>query len=110
MNTSDILNKAADLIEEHGWRNDGGGWFSCPPDPMCVEGALRVAAHSCTTSRAEAAMHYRRAKSELAAHVGMYPWVWNDRVSQSATEVIEVLRAAALIESARERETAQVSA
>ena len=44
MKTSEVLNKAADLLRERGWIGEGGqGWEGESDDPLCIEGAIRAA-------------------------------------------------------------------
>ena len=69
--TSEVLNRAADLIEERGWTQGTQGWK--------VDGAFLDTDE---------------------------PWKWNDTRGRTASEVIEVLRATAVIEAARETEAA----
>jgi hypothetical protein len=116
VNTSEILNKAADLIETHGWgtgtetwRNEGSG--------LCLEGGIAAAAGCDPLSRTSF--------KECAAYGAMWDFLkddgrwgafredlydWNDATDRTASEVIEVLRAAAVIEAAKEAEPAKVSA
>jgi hypothetical protein len=117
MNTSEVLNRAADLIQSRGWTQEAkGGWFPEPnaDTPVCAEGAIRLAV-------AEAGM-WATAKTSichaLSDYLGdLYPecfnpisgrvivFNWNDRKGRTAEQVLEAMRAAALIESARERES-----
>lgn len=125
MNVSDTLNLAADLIEERGWARGEEGW-SVPTDdggrsndgPLCLEGAIAAAMgkvanigggdgiwpDEINTCSAGAAV-----RAYLAWHPSIWLCGWNDQSDRTATEVVEVLRATALIESAREREAAEVS-
>lgn len=113
MNTSETLNRAADLIEERGW-GQATGWHPAPGDtgPLCVEGALnatRGLRHKWTCPAWQAVADYIADRPGVLIHKGSgrpIVWVWNDRPERTAAEVIEVLRAAALIEAAREQETA----
>lgn len=120
MNTSDILNKAADLIEQRGWRRSEWGLDS-DTAPLCVEGAICAAMG--LTNHGEIDRQSCPAYVAVKTHLGarcrndVVPdaadaevWAWNDTVAESAAEVIEVLRATALIEAARETEAAAVSA
>lgn len=123
MNTSDILNKAADLIEEHGLGH--GCQSMLGENGLCLMGAIHAAsfgeysddygaAANCPAGRA--VYNYLSLPSE-DVDAG---WIWNDakwgyetgtgwRVDRPE-EVIEVLRATAVIEAARESAPVEVSA
>ena len=115
--TSEVLNRAADLIEERGW-TQGDGWF---PEmlpvaaPLCAEGAMKAAAAEVCAAAGDALARYTVHREQIlpafkdylgVAHV----FVWNDAGRRTASEVIEALRACAVIEASREREAAEVSA
>lgn len=116
MNTSDVLNLAADLIEERGWAR-GGGWHPehlLADAPLCAEGALKAA---CMADEGDVRhwtdLYYgpewfgggaqdgvlERVKDYLGEQ---YVFSWNDRPERTASEVVGVLRAAAVVEAARE--------
>ncbi|MGZ4521036.1 MAG: DUF6197 family protein [Mycobacteriaceae bacterium] len=109
MKTSEVLNKAADLIQERGWGQ--GIWDAGPA--LCLEGGILAAlGHPCdlTTVRPwfagkcpafDAVCDYLQIDFPAAM-----PWQWNDTVAEDASEVIEVLRACAVIEAAREDQDA----
>lgn len=111
--TSDVLNLAADLIEERGWVQGVSGWQSeRRPAPLCLEGGL-IAAMGTTYKEIYlrefwACPAYRAVQSYL--NLGPVDprrqetalWRFNDHHSEQ--RVIEVLRATALIESAEARE------
>jgi hypothetical protein len=116
MQTSEVLNKAADLIEERGW-SQGTGWHTALADsvPVCAEGGIWCATETDNNRRDYAAL--RAAKGAFRAYLTdrfpehIHPnagcvigWSWNDDPERTAAEVIEVLRAAAVIEQARESE------
>lgn len=116
-NVSDTLNLAADLIEERGWAH-GGGWNDDITSPLCLEGGILAASgisgdewedelYACPSY--VAVMGYLKSDTRWG-FFKKYAYDWNDVPTRTATEVVEVLRATALIESARERESAQVSA
>jgi hypothetical protein len=111
VNTSDVLNRAADIIQERGWVQGGAGWFveSLPADaPLCAQGALRAACHEATDDHREwYRLYFDVTKPIVAAHVGEpIVFSWNDKPGRTAGEVIEALRACALIEAAREEQDA----
>jgi hypothetical protein len=116
MNTSDVLNRAADLIEERGW-SQGSGWCLGGRDSggaLCLEGGIRVAAQEFDIH--QAAIHVvrdyltdTRPEAINPACGTVIPFSWNDAYGRTAAEVIEVLRATAVIEAARETEAAEVS-
>lgn len=114
MNTSEVLNRAADLIEEHGWGQGSPAMLG--EGGLCAMGALGLATWGEVTDRYEA-IHHCPAGQAVANYIGDQPgllsghdriWDWNDKPGRTASEVIEVLRAAAVIEAARETEAAEV--
>jgi hypothetical protein len=116
MQTSEVLNKAADLIEERGWspRGNNGAWHPKPGSttPLCVEGALRLAAGRRDQDALDALSGYLNDRypecfNPFSGRV--LPFSWNDRTGRTSSEVIEVLRACAVIEASRERESAEVA-
>ncbi len=127
MRTSEVLDRAADLIEERGWTQGGGGWFpeSLPCDaPLCAEGALKAA---CVEAAALEGghytdFHYGRDWMKTGEQTGALRAVrnylddaspvfaWNDEPGRTGPEVIAVLRAAAVVEADRETATPFVAA
>jgi hypothetical protein len=125
MLTSEVLNKAADLIEERGWR-PGGGWRgTAEKGALCLEGGIQAA------MGVEVGPGYRcPAYDAVAAYIDSAAlWIWNDRLpypwpinpdadpaagrrypggSRKAAlllageRVVATLRATALIEAAKE--------
>lgn len=114
LSTSEVLNKAADLIEEHGWTK-GQGWTDTGKG-LCLEGGIAAALGIETNFAAPhdeddytqfaACPAYRAVKDYLGYRADL--WNWNDRRAESAEDVIATLRATALIEAARERESVEV--
>lgn len=118
MNTSEVLNRAADLIEERGWTT-GSGWFGNEYGPLCIEGGIAAA------MGVAGGPGYRcPAYDAVAAYLGKGNsgvWAWNDNLphtgmgwrggsreaamEQSREQVIATLRAVALIEAAKENTT-----
>lgn len=105
--TAETLNRAANLIEERGWlglikppgasawdyRDEGG--------PICMEGGILAAVgkprwHSEIINNCPAG---RAVRDYLGRDAPL--WMWNDAPNRTASEVIEVLRAAAVIEQAK---------
>jgi hypothetical protein len=117
LTTSQVLNRAADLIEERGW---GKGPLSMFGEVgLCVMGALYAAETGALASGSNDENAYDTAErcpagQAVVAHLGdrLYPpddpqmWRWNDLVASDGKQVIEVLRATALIEAAREEQDA----
>lgn len=121
MSTSEVLNRAADLIEQRGWVSGAHGWSGT--DGLCLEGGVIAAMgvevwpltdksgpddmseqafRSCPAY--QAVREYLVSTDDIADNHELYRF--ND---DSAEErVIGVLRATALIESARERESVEV--
>lgn len=114
MDTAEILNKAADVIETRGWHRGSftpDGTLENPTDPktcpVCVLGAINVAAGRAAeldlTDRGTA----QAAAEQLAAYLGLtyrlyrYTLVevlgdeWNDSAAADEAEVITALREAA---------------
>jgi hypothetical protein len=115
--TSEVLNRAADLIEERGW-SQGTGWClnGDQGGPLCLEGSIRVAA-ALDILVARPVLNVVRdyltdtRPLDINAFAGyVIPFSWNDAYDRTAAEVVEVLRAAAVIEAAREQKMAEVSA
>jgi len=110
METSEVLNKAADLIEERGWGQGPASMFG--QAGICAMGAINLAAfnrlnddylavHHCPAG--QAVYNYLEGRANSGWWDGADRiWSWNDDCADAA-EVIEVLRAAAVIEAAKER-------
>lgn len=111
MKTSEILDKAADVIAERGWWR--GSYKEPRRDPrtcpVCVLGALNVATGS--SPDVEASFKVPCATSAAANALADYLMLnpgddlidtlgneWNDRDAESAEEVVRKLRAAAASE------------
>jgi len=113
--TSEVLNKAADIIEHQGWRQNKG---MCPNlGPKCIMGGIGQAIEAPYNDFDELGVSYSYGVVEKSGayqavleHIGEEnvggPWlyVWNDHPARTAEDVIGALRAAAVIESAREAE------
>lgn len=116
MLTSEVLNRAADLIEERGWVQGNGGFDGSAG--LCLEGGIFAASGLGWTVAAEMAARegtcpaYEAVLNHLSIggdrSYGGRLWLWNDKPARTAAEVIEVLRAAAAIEQARESEPSVV--
>jgi len=113
--TSEVLNRAADLIEERGWATGVTGWRV--GGRLCLEGGIIAAIGGATAADqplawacpAYAAVGDYLGRPALSVCGDRELWKWNDRPERTASEVVEVLRACAVIEASRERETAEVS-
>lgn len=116
LSTSEVLNKAADLIEQRGWTtgDHGWDWHRDATTPLCLEGgilaAMGIPAQGGAIARNQKCDAYRAVKDYLVSTgdlpAGEHLWRFND---DSAEErVVGVLRATALIEAARERESVEV--
>lgn len=112
MSTSEVLNKAADLIEQRGWSTGIDAWGDEGREgaALCLEGGILAAAgmergRGFRTCPAYVAVKdYLLSTGDLSADAPL--WGFND--SSAEERVIGVLRATALIESARERESVEV--
>lgn len=92
--TSEVLNKAADLIEERGWTK---GWNR--HDGLCLVDAVAEASRGGGFFAALSALDRYFDRRPIDPPI----YHWNDAPERTASEVIEVLRAAALVEAAREQ-------
>lgn len=133
MRTSEVLNKAADLIEQHGWATGSGAWhFGDHKQRYCLEGGIMAALgiefggnhrvdgvevgalEYLRTCPAYAAVEeYLLEAGELAIMPDGTPqelWSWNDRRGDTAERVIGVLRATALLEAVKENNNTEVTA
>lgn len=130
MNTSEVLNRAADLIQERGHRG-GGGWPGAQrfDGRLCLEGGIMAAAGITWANgtgywEMQSCPAYKAVREYLE---GATPFMWQDDLpyapisegtggwvggSEEAARayakerVIAVLRAAAVIEAAREEQDA----
>ena len=129
MRTPEVLNKAADLIERYGWvqigdtmngsMNPWGGNGA----PMCLEGGILAAMGlepsanglgdeaneqlvSCPAYKAVQEYLGLETKADITNRL----YRFNDAEGRTAREVIEVLRATALLESAKENNNVEVEA
>lgn len=116
MNTSEVLNAAADHIERRGWTGASGtdsevtkrAWYPDPEAvyPVCAEGALRLANGGLRANDAIKALkvylhdRYPECVNSVSGEVVVFSW--NDAPGRTADEVIAALRAAAVIEAAKE--------
>lgn len=131
MNVASILNKAADLIEERGWIKGAEGWGFARGSRLCIEGAIAEAmgldgdptwghcTHVQAVNTSPPGMALReflgdalwsvregyneatRKSMENHNHMPML-YEWNDKFHRTEPEVIEALRATAIIAAARE--------
>lgn len=117
MKTSEILDKAADVIERNGWVQDEWYEFGRAEDPrdcpVCAGGGLDVAA-GYDPGEPDDIPALSAAVKAFAAHVdpafdpaaqGGYGTVagWNDEPGRTAEEVVRELRAAAASERSQGR-------
>lgn len=122
MLTSETLNRAADEIERRGWRGwgssgDSWGGGASSNEPVCLEGGILAAMGLSTEPSpidgyvvAPEGFVYCPAMNAVRDYLGnnQRPFTFNDAEGRTQAEVIEVLRAAAAIEQAREAEVALV--
>ena len=117
---SETLYRAADLIESRGWTKGGGGdaepedfdpWGKGGDSPVCLEGAIFAAAGGDEWWQVSMVVNACPAGQAVRDYLGMDSYSgpssarlyrFNDQRGRTAAEVIEVLRAAALIEAAKE--------
>lgn len=115
MKTSEVLLRAANLIEERGWVQGPGGWPGYGGEHaiegLCLEGGLMAALGetfdtskmgvfwNCPAYRAVEAYLDRPRREEVGGDL----WRWNDAPEgRTAEEVVTTLRAAALVETIKE--------
>jgi len=110
--TSEVLDLAADKIQEHGWGQGVESWAG-GGGGLCLEGGIAAAmglsidpmrGHGLgelTLCPAYIAVHEYLAEA-LADAEYQEPWFWNDRIAESVEDVIAVLRSAAAIERVKE--------
>lgn len=123
MLTSEVLDRAADEIERRGWVQ-GSGWNLDSGGPTCLEGAIAtVLEWDRDMPMSFGALSACPAGQAVRAYLDMNPKIgearewctgsgaatacaplfyWNDTPGRTAAEVIEVLRAAAMVERTRE--------
>lgn len=106
------LNAAADAIERYGWAS-GTGWPADPtpgscPGPLCLEGSLMHVLGMVNVTRWSLdgnddhlvrSREYRAMQRYLGCETIYH---WNDAPARTAAQVVAALRAAAVIETARE--------
>lgn len=115
MRTSEVLNRAADLIQGHGW-GVGADSFKAGDSGLCLEGGIMAALGHELHSTLPSCPAYKAVAAHLNLKPGNRLYNWNDATrgyeadSRTAEEVIEVLRATAVIEAAREDARVEVSA
>lgn len=112
MQISQVLNTAADLIESRGWADyeadtDEAWGLDSETAPLCLEGGI-LAVAGVGLHNIEACPAYRAVHDYLALPPHERVYRWNDNRKRTASEVIEVLRAAAVIEEARESQPVRV--
>jgi hypothetical protein len=113
--TSEILNLTADYLEEFGV---GRSWFPTYGEPACLEGAGKAV---CQKSLGNGWIDrwYDEIKPAISAYLAetrpdhaidgvVYPWLWFDLTK--GAEAVEVLRAAAAVEQAKESEPVKTEA
>jgi hypothetical protein len=114
--TSEVLNRAADILQRDGWHQ--GGYAPDQTEdgipttglPVCAIGALCAAEGAPLYWSADLGCWAGDDMSEAGQALGYYLGgifpihvpEWNDSPNRTAAEVIEVLRAVALIEAAKE--------
>lgn len=115
MKTSEILNRSADEILGRGWtqggneKNNGDPWGTQTEGaPVCLEGGLiaamgiKVSEFGLPPDDFHTCPAYASVQQYLGFRENDLVFEWNDEEGRTVEEVIEVLRACALIESAKE--------
>lgn len=122
MKTSEVLNRAANFIEEYGWER-GDGWYEGGTGTLCLEGGIQAALDflwnkasreqpgeiknwtefkTCPAYKAMQEYLELENINPITNCNGPELWRWNDNEAEDAEQVINALRAAALVESVKE--------
>lgn len=128
MRTSEVLNAAADLIEQNEW-TQREGWYGQPhAQGVCLEGGIMAAMGYRWLDLIEPTPDgegwdpiydgllkcpaYKAVEEYLGDRLvpGDRLYNWNDVTGRTKEEVIEVLRATALLEAAKENNNTEVTA
>lgn len=103
----DVLERAADLLEEFGWCQGSGGmpWEEWQKGqrvsgPYCLLGAIGTAlqdmhGHDYWTVQSPGKSRYGAAADLLGCRDPKRVWMWNDYPTRTAAEVVSYLRHAA---------------
>lgn len=83
----DVLLRAADYIEEHGWIQ-GNRTGSCG---VCLVGAIEMVSNGKITI-ASAEGYYLPDVARVSKVVGCDAWIWNDRNGRTKEQVVSILR------------------
>lgn len=113
MKTSEILDLAADKIQEVGWGQGPATWENTGGKGLCLEGGILAAMGVDVLAEPDRSCPAMRAVKDYLGERLTYtppegtpytrePWGWNDEDGRTAEEVIGVLRAAAAVERAKE--------
>jgi hypothetical protein len=92
--TADVLNRAADLLEEFGWRQESTG--SRQDGSMCAVGAIYEASEDFGFPAFSETARQACAIDGFPDELEMWPLaVWNDEPGRTKAEVVARLREAA---------------
>jgi hypothetical protein len=118
--TSEVLNRAADLIEQHGWTQREGWWGQPGVEGVCLEGGIMAAMGLDYNDWREASWEDPEdegydpirdgllpcpAYTAVREYLGVEPrrlYWWNDEPGRTREEVVEVLRTVAQLEADKE--------
>lgn len=97
METADILEKAAEVLDARGWCQ---GHYQDDQGQLCAVGAIRVATWGTARWDHSNAVEYlasRMAQEAMSAHLGVEDIAvgWNDRPGRTKDEVIDTFKHAA---------------
>lgn len=114
MRVSEVLDLAADLIEERGWITGSAGW-RVQSGGLCIEGAMAAAMglridaehdpNEVELSQLHACPAYAAVMNYLGDIEGKLPislWYWNDHIAGNRDYVVSVLRGAAAFQRGME--------
>jgi hypothetical protein len=113
VNTANVLDRAADLIEEHGWGKGFETWDTKAGEGLCIEGAILEALGATSDFPNTYLANTCAAGLAVREYLKMGPmsfanalWHWNDVNAESQEQVVSVLRGAAAAERAKDKELA----
>lgn len=104
---SSILMQASRIIQERGWANgsDADPWAGLTGQSVCAEGAIAAAMQLDGLGYNRVVANGCPAFTAVTKYLGFEDrlWAWNDAPGRTATEVINTLKAAAIVELCKEK-------
>lgn len=115
--TSSVLHAAADAIEMAGWGKGVRSWRGDGGTGLCLEGGIAAAAGIDIGPHGEGTWELSLCPAHVAVKEYLAPvledacaepWYFNDRIAETAEDVIAVLRGAAEVEYLKEQTDARL--